>query len=303
MSSLKEKLIKNSTIKETAVLTESKVFDGEELVPLDVPAMNIAFSGSLDGGLCAGLTQFAGPSKHFKTLFSFVCARAYLNKYPDAIMLFYDSEFGSPKSYFKALGIDTDRVIHSPILDIEKLKHDLTSQLDNIEKKDKVIIVIDSIGNLASKKEAEDALEGKSVADMSRAKQLKSLFRIVTPHLTLKQIPMIVINHTYKTMELYAKDVVGGGCLLAGTKLVMFDGSLKEIQDIKQGELVKTLNGAKPVTATWNPETLVEGTPECFEFEFEDGYKVTCSSNHPFLTTEGWIKACELTEQHEIVKI
>jgi hypothetical protein len=74
-----------------------------------------------------------------------------------------------------------------------------------------LIVVIDSIGNLASKKEVEDALDGKSVADMSRAKQIKSLFRMITPHLSLKDIPMIVVNHTYKTMELYSKDVVGGG--------------------------------------------------------------------------------------------
>jgi hypothetical protein len=73
------------------------------------------------------------------------------------------------------------------------------------------MIIIDSIGNLASKKEVEDALDGKSVADMSRAKQIKSLFRMVTPHLTLKDIPMVVVNHTYMTMEMYAKPVVGGG--------------------------------------------------------------------------------------------
>jgi hypothetical protein len=46
---------------------------------------------------------------------------------------------------------------------------------------------------------------------MSRAKQIKSLVRMITPHLSLKDIPMIVVNHTYKTMELYSKDVVGGG--------------------------------------------------------------------------------------------
>ena len=73
------------------------------------------------------------------------------------------------------------------------------------------MIVIDSIGNLASKKEVEDALDGKSVADMSRAKQMKSLFRMVTPHLTLKDIPMVVVNHTYKEIGLYPKDIVGGG--------------------------------------------------------------------------------------------
>jgi hypothetical protein len=85
------------------------------------------------------------------------------------------------------------------------------TQLEGVERTDHLIIIIDSIGNLASKKEVEDALEGKSVADMSRAKQIKSLFRMITPHLSLKDIPMIVVNHTYKTMELYSKDVVGGG--------------------------------------------------------------------------------------------
>ena len=84
-------------------------------------------------------------------------------------------------------------------------------QLNSIERDDHVIILIDSIGNLASKKEVEDAMDGKSVADMSRAKQLKSLFRMVTPHLTLKDIPMVVVNHTYKEIGLYPKDIVGGG--------------------------------------------------------------------------------------------
>ena len=73
------------------------------------------------------------------------------------------------------------------------------------------MIIVDSVGNLASKKEVEDALEGKSVADMTRAKQMKSLFRMITPHLTIKDIPAIVVNHTYKEIGLFPKDVVSGG--------------------------------------------------------------------------------------------
>jgi len=83
--------------------------------------------------------------------------------------------------------------------------------LTQLERGDKLIIIIDSIGNLASKKEVEDALAEKSVADMSRAKQVKSLFRMVTPHLSLKDIPMIVVNHTYKEIGMFPKDIVGGG--------------------------------------------------------------------------------------------
>ena len=209
--SLLDKIQKNSTIKDTAILSASKFFQKKDMIATTIPAINIALSGRIDGGLTPGLTMWAGPSKHFKTAFSLLMAKSYLDKYPDAALLFYDSEFGTPQSYFDSFGIDAKRVLHTPLTNIEQLKFDIMTQLDSIERGDHLIIIIDSIGNLASKKEVEDALEGKSVADMSRAKQIKSLFRMVTPHLSLKDIPMVVVNHTYKTMELYAKDVVGGG--------------------------------------------------------------------------------------------
>jgi hypothetical protein len=138
-------------------------------------------------------------------------AKSYLDKYDDAALLFYDSEFGTPQSYFDSFGIDTSRVLHTPLTDIEQLKFDVMQQLTQLERDDKLIIIIDSIGNLASKKEVEDALAEKSVADMSRAKQVKSLFRMVTPHLNLKDIPMIVVNHTYMEIGMFPKAIVGGG--------------------------------------------------------------------------------------------
>jgi RecA/RadA recombinase len=155
--------------------------------------------------------MWAGPSKHFKTAFSLLMAKSYLEKYEDSALLYYDSEFGTPQSYFDTFGINTDRVLHTPITDIEQLKFDIMNQLQNLERGEHLIIIVDSIGNLASKKEVEDALEQKSVADMSRAKQIKSLFRMVTPHLTMKDIPMVVVNHTYKEIGMFPKDIVGGG--------------------------------------------------------------------------------------------
>jgi RecA/RadA recombinase len=209
--SLLDKIKKNSTIKDSAILAKSKFFMEKDMIQTSIPMINVALSGRLDGGFAPGLTMWAGPSKHFKTAFSLLMAKAYMDKYPEAVILFYDSEFGTPQAYFDTFGIDPERVIHTPLTDIEQLKFDIMKQLEGIERNDRVMILLDSIGNLASKKEVEDALEGKSVADMSRAKQVKSLFRMVTPHLSLKDIPMVVVNHTYKTMELYAKDVVGGG--------------------------------------------------------------------------------------------
>jgi len=209
--SLINRLIKNSTIDQSSILTESKIYNRKDMITTSVPMVNVALSGRVDGGLTPGLTIMAGPSKHFKSAFSLLMAGAYMKQYPESVLLFYDSEFGTPKSYFESFNIDMDRVVHTPITDIEKLKFDIVKQLEEIGRDDKVVIVIDSVGNLASKKETDDALEGKSVADMSRAKALKSLFRMVTPHLTLKDIPLIVVNHTYKEMALYPRDIVSGG--------------------------------------------------------------------------------------------
>jgi len=209
--SLMDRLKKTSTIKDSAMLSKSKFFTKKDMIPTSIPAINIALSGSLDGGLTPGLTMWAGPSKHFKSLFSLLMAKSYMDKYPDAVLLFYDNEFGTPQEYFESFKIDMDRVLHTPFTDIEQLKFDCMKQIDAIERDERVIIIIDSIGNAASKKEVEDALDGKSTTDMTRAKQLKSFFRMVTTHLTIKDIPMIVVNHTYKTLEMYAKDVVSGG--------------------------------------------------------------------------------------------
>ena len=206
-----DKLKKNSKIKTTEVLSESKFFTEKDMTPTDVPMINVALSGSVEGGVTPGLTVLAGPSKHFKTSFALLMAGAYLKAHPDAVMLFYDSEFGSPQSYFEQFGIDTNRVLHTPITNVEELKFDMIGQLEALDRSDKVIIVIDSIGNMASKKELEDAQNEKSVADMSRAKALKGLFRMTTPYLTMKSIPLLAINHTYKEIGLFPKDIVGGG--------------------------------------------------------------------------------------------
>ncbi len=120
--SILDKIKKNSSIKDSAILAKSKFFTDKDMIPTAVPAINIALSGKLDGGLTPGLTMWAGPSKHFKTAFSLLMAKSYLDKYPDSALLFYDSEFGTPQSYFDSFGIDTNRVLHTPLTDIEHLR-------------------------------------------------------------------------------------------------------------------------------------------------------------------------------------
>ena len=280
--SLRDRLIKNSTIDHTALLTESKVYGRKDMIPTAVPMINVALSGRLDGGLTPGLTVLAAPSKHFKTAFSLLMAAAYLKQHPDGTILFYDSEFGTPESYFTSFGVPLESVVHTPITDIEQLKFDIMHQLQEIKRGDKVMIIIDSVGNLASKKEVEDALKQNAAADMTRAKQLKSLFRMVTPHLTIKDIPMVVVNHVYMEQSLYPKAIVSGGCVDGSTEIRMADGTFNRMDQMKPGMLVSTIDGPREVLYAWTPETLDEGTPESYEVTFEDGSSIVCSHDHPF---------------------
>lgn len=299
--SLIDKIKKNSTIKDTSVLTDSKFFNAKDLIQTSVPALNVALSARLDGGLTPGLTVFAGPSKHFKTAFSLLLAKSYLEKYDDAVVLFYDSEFGTPQSYFDTFGIDKDRVVHTPITDIEQVKHDAMSQLNNIERGDHVIIIIDSVGNLASKKEVDDALDGKSVADMSRAKQLKSLFRMVTPHLTLKDIPMVVVNHTYKEIGLYPKDVVSGGTgVYYSADNIYIIGRQQE----KQGQ---ELMGYNFIINVEKSRFVREKSKIPIEVSFEGGIStwsglldMALESGHVVKPSNGWYQKVDVASGEEI---
>ena len=209
--SLLDKIKKNTTIKDSAVLSQSKYFTKKDMIQTAIPAMNVALSGELDGGFVPGLTLWCGPSKHFKSMFSLIMAKSYMDKYPDAVMIFYDCEFGTPTAYFKSLQIDTDRILHVPIMNMEEFKFDCIKQLENLERGDRVIFVVDSLGNMSSKKEMEDAIEGKSVQDMSRAKQMKSIFRMITPYLNRLDVPMVAVNHIYMEQGLYPKAIVSGG--------------------------------------------------------------------------------------------
>jgi RecA/RadA recombinase len=268
--SLVDILKKTSTIKASDILDVSKFFTKADMVTTSVPAINVALSGKLDGGFVPGLTLFAGPSKHFKTSFSLLLVKAYMDKYPDSALLFYDSEFGTPQDYFKSFGIDTSRVLHTPITNIEELKFDVMKQLEAIERGARVIIVIDSIGNLASKKEFDDAMDGKSVADMTRAKALKGLFRMVTPHLAMKDIPMVAINHTY----------------MCGTKdmMVTTEAGSVSLKDVEIGCNVLTTNGFEPVSNKFMYEDAY-----ITDIEMEDGTILSFTSGHRFKVNGEWV--------------
>lgn len=207
---LKKKLMKVNTLAKADVLTNSKFFV-DDFVSTPIPIINIAFSASPDGGLSKGTTVIAGASKTFKSNFLLLLAKSYLDADDDSVFVYYDNEFGIKKKNFENFGIDPDRIIHKPIENLQEFDHDIVKLLDEVDESDKVFIGVDSLGNIASKKEMEDSLKGSDKEDMSRAKKIKSLFRKINATTHIKNIPVVMINHVYETQEMYSKTVVSGG--------------------------------------------------------------------------------------------
>jgi RecA/RadA recombinase len=206
-----DRILKNSTVATSATIDKSKYFQEIDFIQTQVPAVNVLFSGLLDGGLTSGLSIFGAKSKHFKTAFLMLCIRAYFDKYDDAVCIFYDSEFGAPQSYFESFGIDITKVVHTPVRHIEEIKFDLVNQFEGLECGDHVIVIVDSLGNLASKKEIEDAIDQKSVADMTRAREAKGFVRTAIGYLKPLDIPMVAAGHVYNEMSLFPKEILSGG--------------------------------------------------------------------------------------------
>jgi len=214
MSELLKRLRKNSKL-DCSILKNSKYFE-DKIVKTRVPLLNVALSGKLDGGFPKrGIIQIAAPPKHFKTNFMIEIVRSFqddcvsLDK--EYFIVLYDSELGSTPEYYENAGVDTSFIDHRPVKSVEDLKSDIANLLENCEEGDNVLIAIDSIGMLRSIKETKDAIDHKETVDMTRAKAIKSLFRIITAESVMKSIPIIVVNHSYETLEMHSKEVASGG--------------------------------------------------------------------------------------------
>ena len=193
-------------------------FTKADMVSSKIPLLNVALSSYIDGGLMPGIEVVAAPSGTGKTSIGLELVESFQTKFnllkEEHLTLYFDNEFGS-RDILEGFNIDKSRVLHIPITNIEDMHHNMLGQLDDLKLTDNIFIFVDSVGNLASKKEMIDALEGKSKADMTRAKTLKAFFRQVTPIINMKRVYTYFIGHVYKETGLFPKTIVSGGTGLA----------------------------------------------------------------------------------------
>ena len=277
---LLDKLIKATTLEDVAILSEQDIHRHDP-ISTPVPMINVALSANPAGGVQPGSLMIAGDSKHFKTGFGLLLVSAFLARYEDAVVLFYDSEFGHNDSYFDLFGIEKSRIIHCPITTVEEWRTDIKNQLNTIERGDHVMILVDSIGMLASAKEVADAEAGNEKADMTRARTLNSAFRIIGPHLTLKGIPMVVINHTYKEIgTMYPQEIISGGkkaylnandIWIIGRSKDMDDKELVGYNFTIRVEKSRTVKEGSRIPITISFEKGINKYSGLFEFALEQG--------------------------------
>ena len=192
--------------------------------------LNAVLSGSLYGGVPDNkVTAFAGESATGKTYFVLGVVKSYLDRNPEAGVVYYDTEAAVTKQMMEERGIDTRRVILAEPDTIQKFKTHALKMIDAYEKEpeDKrppMLFVLDSLGLLSTTKEMEDSLEGKDVRDMTKSQVIKAAFRVLTLKLAKVKIPLLVTNHVYEVVGSYVptKELGGGtGLKYAASTIAM----------------------------------------------------------------------------------
>ena len=179
-------------------LSEESLSNVNDWIDTGCYSLNGIISGSLFGGIPVGrITGIIGLSGTGKTLImNKIMANAIRKNYKP---LYFDSESALDKMTAERLGCDVTKIKHLPIEFIEDCKTQIITMLSKLIEanlKKKVIIFIDSLGNLVTRKEVDDSLENSGASDMGlKAKMLGSLIRQATHKAAKAEVPIIFSNH------------------------------------------------------------------------------------------------------------
>lgn len=252
--------------------------------------LNACVSGSLLGGWPNNRScSVAGPSGTGKTFLVLnSVARAVEMGYN---VVYYDSEAAVDREQMVKFGIDVSKVNYQPVNTVQEFRTSvttLTHKMQEVKRNGgeipKIMIILDSAGNLATQKEIDDAVSGSEKSDMTRSKILKSIFRIIMTPLADLKIPFIFTNHTYMTQDFISRQVAGGGTgpeYAASIVLFLTKAQLKEGAE-KTGIIVT----AKP-----NKNRFAKPHPIKFHLHYTKGM-------NPYVGLENYVswETCGITK-------
>ena len=238
------------------LLDENCISTPSDWIDTGSKALNAIISGSLYKGIPVGrITGFSGPSGAGKTLIiNKILANAQKKGY---IAVIWDSEVAVDKDSARNVGMDLKKTKYYPVETIEDCRNQISTFLDAViaanDPKLKFIISIDSLGNLASSKEIEDARKGKDAADVGqRAKATKSMMRSITYKAAKAGVPILFSNHIYEGMEMFPsliKNQAGGkGPIYLASILVQLATRQEKVSENPNESSIAIANNVSGVT-------------------------------------------------------
>lgn len=260
-----------------SLINENEFIDTKEFISSGIYALDALLSTKiLKGGIPNNkVVAIGGQSGTGKTFLTLNFAKQAQNQ--GYYIIYLDSEGAIDNNLIDKFGIDPNMFRIDPIATVEALKMYMAKFIKKMEdmRKDgyelpKVLVCLDSMGNLASSKEVADAEEGKEKADMTRAKQLKSIFRIVTHKLGVLGIPMIMTNHTYMSMDMYPREIFSGGTGAVYNASIILMISKAKLKTGDEDELDLGQSGII-VTAKTQKNRLAKPKKVKFEISFNSG--------------------------------
>lgn len=221
-------------------------------------ALNAIISGSVYGGIPLGrLTGFVGPESCGKTL---MCNKIMANAQKKGMYVaYFDTEGALDEATAARLGCDPAKIKHVPSEITENCRNEIVQFLETVAANNlhgKVLLVIDSLGNLITTQEKTKIDEGSVTKDMgNRAQSLKSLMRAITHAAKKAKCPVIFTNHIYDDpSQLHPsaikKQAGGSGPLYMASVLVQMAKKTERAEDSKNKDasdnttlLSKGING------------------------------------------------------------
>lgn len=198
-----------------------------------IPTGNYLFNAQLTGSLFGGIPNsrsicFAGESGTGKTFLTLnACREAQKMGYH---VIYCDSEAAVDEDTMKNFGIDPEGVRYQPVSTSLEVRHFVSNLCDQLKKArdkgaelPKIMLVLDSLGNLATTKERADAASGSEKKDMTKQQDLRSLFRVITTDLAEFKIPFIFTNHTYASIGSFipGQTISGGGGAIYNASIIV----------------------------------------------------------------------------------
>lgn len=294
--------------KTAEIIADSAYSNIKDWIGTGIYVLNACMSGDIFGAVPAGrITTFYGPSSVGKSFLACSCAREAQKA--GYTVIYMDSEGAIDSRFVSRLGVDPTKLIIKQVSTIAetnqfiaKTCEALQQQEDDYGQHQKVMFVLDSLGNLTSDKEKADTIDGNNKRDMTKAQEVKALFRVNATPMAKLGIPMIVNNHSYAMIGAYVPtQVMAAGCLLPTEKIQTSDG-IKMMKDITTDDMVLSHDGKyHKVLATWDVQKPT------YDIELENNKTITCSDIHRFLIDiehpeldESWKTIDELQEGDEI---